>query len=509
MTVHKKAVIRTTVAVGALLLCGAAAVTAYCLRVTEIPYTEDEEFLSRYTYQNNPQMQVGDPYLFTADGHYYFTGTNDGISFDLRVSEDLKTWKSAGKIFSRDSAGAWGRVNYWQPQILRGPDEKYYLYYSAGWEKNGISRIGVAVSDRVTGPYQEVHGAPMFDPGYSVIDPHVFIDDDGQIYLYFSRALEENVIGGIKTSEIYGVRMKSMTEVEDSPDYIRLTTPKQTWETESGSPRWNEGPDMLKHDGLYYLFYSANCYADRNYAVGYATSDSPLGPFEKAKDNPALSTPQTLISGSGNNSFFYTLDGRELLTAYHVHRDPTRKGSGRVLYIDRCGWREDGSFYFNGPTRSPQPLVSGDAALVRVTGAATIRASSSQEGTTPENAFNGQIGIHTRLAKYEWAAEKNDTAPYWELRFEQPQKADALFLYASTAGSRRPATYTVVVNGRFRYTGVPSGETPGEAAILSLDRIDKVKTLRIEAEDMGDADCMGLSDVQLFYIDGQTDAALP
>ena len=105
-------------------------------------------------------------------------------------------------------------------------------------------------------------------------------------------------------------------------------------QTQSTGTRWNEGPDILKHDGKYYLFLSANNFATRNYSIGYATADSPMGPFTKAEDNPVLATPQKLISGTGNNSFFYSVDGKELFTAYHAHRFPDKPSGNRVLYID-------------------------------------------------------------------------------------------------------------------------------------------------------------------------------
>lgn len=488
---------------GVLLLAGVSILVVLLQQVKTIPYAEDEDFISDYTYKNQPTMGVGDPYLFTDNGKYYFTGTNDGVSFNLRESTDLKSWKPVGKIFSKDSSGAWGTKEYWQPQVLKGPDGKYYLYYCAHYPSSGFSRIGVAVSDTVDGDYKEVHGKPLFDPGYSVIDPHVFIDDDGQIYLYFSRGVSQNVVGGIKTSQIYVVKMKSMTELADDAEYVQLTTPTQSWETQSTGTRWNEGPDILKHDGRYYLFVSANNFATRAYSIGYATSDSPMGPFTKAEDNPVLTTPQKRISGTGNNSFFYSADGRELFTAYHAHRFPDNPSGNRVLFIDRCGWREDGTFYINGPTITPQPQVSGVSALERVTAEAfTVEASSSEDGYKPENAYNGQIGIHTRLATYEWVPDEGDKEPYWELTFKQPQETDALFLYASPVESRRPASFDVVINGKTVYSEVPAKDSPGEASILKLEETTKVKSVRIVPHDMGDAERMGLADVQLFRIGG-------
>ena len=63
---------------------------------------------------------------------------------------------------------------------------------SADWRKNPTNeeenfRIGVAVSDKPTGPFKELADAPLFDPGYPVIDGNLIEDEDGRTYLYYSR----------------------------------------------------------------------------------------------------------------------------------------------------------------------------------------------------------------------------------------------------------------------------------------------------------------------------------
>ena len=111
---------------------------------------------------------------------------------------------------------------------------------------------------------------------------NILIDDDGSKYLYFSRDCSENDIGGINKSEIYGVALNDdMLSLKGEPEL--LITPAQKWEKASVNPLWNEGPEVIKHNNTYYLSYSANCYASSSYSVGYATSSSPMGPFEKSE----------------------------------------------------------------------------------------------------------------------------------------------------------------------------------------------------------------------------------
>lgn len=64
-----------------------------------------------------------------------------------------------------------------------------------------------------------------------------------------------------------------------------------------------EGPSVLKHRGLYYLFYSANDFRNINNAVGYATSKAPVGPWEKYANNPIISKQNMHRNGTGHGDF--------------------------------------------------------------------------------------------------------------------------------------------------------------------------------------------------------------
>ena len=79
-----------------------------------------------------------------------------------------------------------------------------------------------------------------------------------------------------------------------------------------------EGPFVLKHKGMYYLTYSGCDYRSPNYAVGYAISDSPTGPFVKYAGNPILKG-NGAIQGTGHHSFTTSKDGKTLIIAYHCH----------------------------------------------------------------------------------------------------------------------------------------------------------------------------------------------
>ena len=78
-----------------------------------------------------------------------------------------------------------------------------------------------------------------------------------------------------------------------------------------------EGPTVVKWDGVYYLFYSANHYKDMDYAVGYATASSPMGPWTKYDGNPIIRRDIVGEKGSGHGDIFQGKDG-QFYYVYHV-----------------------------------------------------------------------------------------------------------------------------------------------------------------------------------------------
>jgi beta-xylosidase len=135
----------------------------------------------------------------------------------------------------------------------------------------------------------------------------------------------------------------------------------QDWERpESIKARSNEGMTVFKNNGVYYMTYSGNHYADPNYGVGYAVSDRPLGMWVKYKENPILKQDTSIgVSGPGHNSIVKSPDQKEWFIVYHSHANPDKPGGRRILNIDRLVFKSDGTLSVKGPSRTPQPLPSG------------------------------------------------------------------------------------------------------------------------------------------------------
>ena len=115
-------------------------------------------------------------------------------------------------------------------------------------------------------------------------------------------------------------------------------------------------PSVIKHNGKYYLTYSANHTRSEDYAIGYAVSDNPLGPFEKYEGNPILHKTGA-VNGTGHHSFVRSIDGSELICVYHCHCDKFNFQPRKVC-IDRARFSVDDNgrdvLVIDGPTTTPQ-----------------------------------------------------------------------------------------------------------------------------------------------------------
>ena len=323
---------------------------------------------------NNPlDIKMGDPFvLLSSDGFYYMYGTTCASKgYEGYRSANLSDWEPLGVVYEGLSEDSWCTGNFWAPEVVE-KDGKWYMFYSADWRDNPTGelenfRIGVAVASDPAGPFEDMFGRPVFDPGYPIIDADVFIDEDGSCYLYYSRccykhpvesevalwAREQGWYEEIEESWVYGVKLSpDFSGVEGEPVMLlcppyEMSDSQAEWESRSvtcheAGRRWTEGSFLFKKDGVYVMMYSANFFGGENYALGYATAQSPLGPFTKSEDNPVLEKNTALggtVTGVGHNSVTFSPDGKQMYCVYHGRTTAT--GDDRVVFIDRMFF-EDG-----------------------------------------------------------------------------------------------------------------------------------------------------------------------
>lgn len=111
---------------------------------------------------------------------------------------------------------------------------------------------------------------------------------------------------------------------------IHATKP---WEdTEKVAWTVTEGPTVLKKNGLYYLIYSANDFRNKDYAVGYATSKSPYGPWDKENNSPFIATKGLGYPGTGHGDVFFDKKGN-MFYVFHTHFSDTEVSPRKTAIV--------------------------------------------------------------------------------------------------------------------------------------------------------------------------------
>ncbi|MBK7976475.1 MAG: glycoside hydrolase family 43 protein [Deltaproteobacteria bacterium] len=279
-------------------------------------------------------VELADPHVIRHRGRYYLYPTDGNgpdayLGYDVYTSDDLVHWTQGPRVFTHPGP------NVWAPDVFEDPDSgRFFLYYSLA-----DGHIGVAIADRPEGPFEDQ--GLLTDQG---IDAFLFRDDDGRLYLYYSQFVLSALQGSLWVQP-----MKSPTETDGAPTRI---LDAQGWERFLGFIGIIEAPWMLKRDDVYYLMYSGNATTGLDYAVGYATSTSPLGPFTRYEGNPILRRDDDVLS-PGHHAVVDTPDGG---LAIVYHQKTTREFKwlsfgDRVVCADRMGFDDAGNLW-----TAPTPL---------------------------------------------------------------------------------------------------------------------------------------------------------
>ena len=213
-----------------------------------------------------PGVYIADP---TArvwnDGKLYIYGSLDESCDDycsprhhLLITKDMKNWGLVENIFT--SKGNGDGVPY-NDKVLYAPDAAYkdgiwYLYYC---QPDREFAEGIATASKPTGPFQ--NGASINLKGYNQIDPATFIDDDGTAYY------------------LWGQFTLKMGKLKPNMKELDLESVRDSIITE-GEHHFHEGAFMTKINGLYYLVFSDLSRGDIPTCIGYATANSPFGPYK-------------------------------------------------------------------------------------------------------------------------------------------------------------------------------------------------------------------------------------
>lgn len=270
-----------------------------------------------------PGLYIADPEVRQMpDGRVYVYGSRDepenawcSNSYNILSSSDLVNWHV--EQFSFATKGI-GKQTGYTDQILYAPDciyhnGKYYLYYCLA---GGGEDEGVAVASSPYGPFKDARVIK----GIRGIDPSVFVDDDGQAYLFWGQGYAK------------GARLsKDMLSIEGVIHDSLLTYEKDAF---------NEASSVRKRNGIYYYVYGGHQrHGESNCAtLDYATATSPLGPYTYRGiiiDN--WGSNKTIVN---NHGCIAEIDG-QWYVAYHR---PTHKGSTmRKACLEPITFNPDGT----------------------------------------------------------------------------------------------------------------------------------------------------------------------
>jgi len=298
------------------------------------------------TYTNPVLEQSGDPGVFRYGNLFYLYLPNNTVKpgrYDVFKSRGLVKWESAGVAFTDPRA-----KQLWAPNVYHHSDGLFYLYYTAVRGKPRDKRIGnrdigVAVSDKPEGPFESVK--ILLDNDFAFIDPHLFRDDDEKLYLVYK---ERGAFG--TGSSIRAVKMRSPLEMEpNSAATLIKAGSNKTWERQVA-----EQPFLHKQGETYVLFYSGASGADESYAIGIATSISPLGPYRKSPKNPVVQSQNSTGVIAPGAVLIVTDGSGEHWMIYRQKRDKNRNGD-RFVAIDRIMIDPDGNVRIEATHNAARP----------------------------------------------------------------------------------------------------------------------------------------------------------
>lgn len=305
-------------------------------------------YLPSYEYIPDGEPHIFNNRLYLYGSHDRFGGTdyclNNYVCWSAPV-EDLSAWRFEGVIYKKEQHPYQvGRNLLFAPDVAKGPDSRYYLYYSVA--DSGI--MSVAVCDTPAGQYQyygDVHNSAGHVLGskegdFFQFDPGVFVDNDNRIFLFsgFCPKAEADEKGrqyvGCHMCELEG----DMVTVKKGPEIIidrNTPCPEER--------KYFEAPSLRKFFGKYYLIYSVRCGG-----LHYYISDKPDSGFQYG--GRIHSTSDVGINGHSIEEPSYPVGNThgsliEIQGKYYIfnHRLTNNSSYCRQGVAEQVFFKEDGS----------------------------------------------------------------------------------------------------------------------------------------------------------------------
>jgi alpha-N-arabinofuranosidase len=264
----------------------------------------------------------GDYYLVTSSFEYF-----PGIP--IFHSTDLVNWKQIGHVLNRESQLPLTRIHklgasqgIFAPTIRHHNGRFYVITTNITINKNFF-----VWAYSPEGPWSE----PITLDGWGGIDPSLFFDEDGKVYVSGTSSFGTDEPNGIYQAEI------------DINSGKLLTERQLIWRGTGGC--FPEGPHLYKINGWYYLMISEGG-TEYGHMVTIARSRSPYGPFKSNPDNPILSNRSSdkPIQATGHADLVQAADGTWWAVFLGVRPVgyPKRHHLGRETNLASVQWTEEG-----------------------------------------------------------------------------------------------------------------------------------------------------------------------
>jgi beta-xylosidase len=301
--------------------------------------------LSITVHAANPIVKdifTADPAVLVDNGRLYlYTGHDEaGEKETTYVMKEWRVYSTCDMVHWTDHGSPmkvadfkWAKKDAWAADVTKR-NGKYYMYVPVMHATIPGNAIGVAVSDNPTGPFVDARGSALVTNdmtketpiSWDDIDPAVFVDDDGQAWLYWGNTI-------LKYAKL-------------KPNMIELDGPIHT----VGMDNFTEAPYLHKHGGMYYLSYSRNWPEE----TAYLTGPSATGPWTyrgviMEKNRHVGTIHQAIVDFNGKSYIFY-----------HNTALPGGGEYRRSVAVEEFRYNADGTIPFipqteAGPAANPSP----------------------------------------------------------------------------------------------------------------------------------------------------------
>lgn len=337
---------------------------------------------------------AADPVIEYFKDKYYLFGSHCGGYF---VSPDLKTWTY---IRSTNLPA----VNAWAPAVMVYEDAVYYM----GMGEEKIYKSTNPEADQ----WEEIDSKC----GMSFGDPSFFKDDDGRVYIIWGCSAN-GPIQGVEVDPKDGFK-----RIGTTVDLLPHNMKKYGWEVPGDNNEltdkdsWNEGPCLIKVNGLYYLQYATPGTEYTSYSTGVYVSENPLGPYTCSVSNPFATKPGGFMRGAGHGHTFrdkygnYWFVGSMILS---VREHFERRLGIFPVYFGSDGYMRAHTVFSDFPFILPDKKVDFEttdisAGMNILSYRKAVKASSFKTGYEPDKAADENI-------RTWWAAATGNAEEWLEM----------------------------------------------------------------------------------------------